>query len=163
MGRGCGGGGRGCGCGRLWRSRRLWRICGGRAGGVSLVWAWGMGAGTYAGAEGEVPAETHARAPDAAVAVRVGKEVIDRLRDILVVRVERLESDTRSVSTNTARVTRQSRRSTMSWGNRRLGNGREGAPTLVIFHSLPLSVPGTSYARGSGPVNSWYELGAATT
>jgi hypothetical protein len=26
---------------------------------------------------------------------------------------------------------------------------------LVIFHSFPASVPGPSYARGSGPVNSW--------
>ena len=33
---------------------------------------------------------------------------------------------------------------------------------LVIFHSLPLSVPGLSYASASGPVNSWYEDGAAT-
>lgn len=33
---------------------------------------------------------------------------------------------------------------------------------FVIFHSFPASVPGPSYARGSGPVNSWYEDGAAT-
>jgi hypothetical protein len=33
---------------------------------------------------------------------------------------------------------------------------------FVIFHSLPASVPGPSYASGSGPVNSWYDDGAAT-
>ena len=46
--------------------------------------------GTYAGAEGEVAAETHARGPDAAVAVLVGEEVVDRLCDILVIRVKGL-------------------------------------------------------------------------
>ncbi|KAJ8104910.1 hypothetical protein OPT61_g10499 [Boeremia exigua] len=30
------------------------------------------------------------------------------------------------------------------------------------FHAFPASVPGPSYASGSGPVNSWYEEGAAT-
>jgi hypothetical protein len=34
--------------------------------------------------------------------------------------------------------------------------------TFATFHSFPASVPGPSYASGSGPVNSWYEDGAAT-
>lgn len=37
-----------------------------------------------------MPAETHARAADAAVAVGVREEVVHRLRDVLVIRVERL-------------------------------------------------------------------------
>lgn len=34
--------------------------------------------------------------------------------------------------------------------------------TFVILYRFPSSVPGPSYANGSGPVNSWYEDGAAT-
>jgi hypothetical protein len=38
----------------------------------------------------------------------------------------------------------------------------KGRYTFATFHSFPASVPGPSYASGSGPVNSWYEDGAAT-
>lgn len=37
-----------------------------------------------------------------------------------------------------------------------------GLSTFVTFHALPCSVPGPSYASGPGPVNSWYDDGAAT-
>ena len=47
---------------------------------------------TYTSSEGEVAAETHARAPDAAIAVGVGEEVVNRLGDILIVRVEGLKA-----------------------------------------------------------------------
>ena len=46
--------------------------------------------GTYAGAEGEVAAQAHARASNASIAVGVREEVVNRLRDVLVVRVEGL-------------------------------------------------------------------------
>lgn len=43
-------------------------------------------------------------------------------------------------------------------------HGREhvGEHAFLTFQALPWSVPGTSYASASGPVKSWYELGAAT-
>lgn len=47
--------------------------------------------GTYAGTEGEVAAQAHACAANAAVTVRVGEEVINGLGDILVVGVECLQ------------------------------------------------------------------------
>ena len=36
-----------------------------------------------------------------------------------------------------------------------LASSSYASTVFVIFHSFPASVPGPSYARGSGPVNSW--------
>jgi hypothetical protein len=78
--------------------------------------------------------EAHARRADTAGAGGQGEKVVDCGVRIGVIGLESLG--------RVSGLFCQDRRSACSL-------------TLVIFHSFPWSVPGTSYARGSGPVKSW--------
>jgi hypothetical protein len=82
---------------------------------------------TYAGAQGEMPAEAHACCADAAGAGGQGEQVIDCFAGIFVVGLEGLRRRRGWVSRVVSEET-----------------GKKGGLALVIFHSLPLSVPGTS-------------------
>lgn len=91
----------------------------------------------YAGSQGQVAAQTHACRADAAGAGGQTEEIVDRHARVFIVGLEGLF------------------RAPASASSRKTWSRCEPSLTLVTFHLFPWSVPGTSYARGSGPVKSW--------